>query len=258
MILFVTLTLIGTYKYKMISRLNQLNRKQLISIILKLNDQLVPTSMFKYCRSIYISYFYSLGSIQEILNAVESSQSEFQDITSLEMNPSKRTRLEESERNDLIAVESKGHATIESLHSAPNNKSNDMDIDIPNEQVENDFEGENNRPKKKNKANSRQMDWSKYSQRSVALHVVYDGTPYFGFAAQNHKPTRNQADSSNSNQIDNFPTVEKALFDALLKVNLIPSRLESNYNRCGRTDKGVSAFGQVGWGSDHHAPLVEL
>ncbi len=35
------------------------------------------------------------------------------------------------------------------------------------------------------------------------------------------------------------------LFDGLLKTRLIESRAISNYSRCGRTDKGVSAFGQV-------------
>jgi tRNA pseudouridine38/39 synthase len=35
------------------------------------------------------------------------------------------------------------------------------------------------------------------------------------------------------------------LFDALLKVKLIQDRLSCKYTRCGRTDKGVSALGQV-------------
>lgn len=38
---------------------------------------------------------------------------------------------------------------------------------------------------------------------------------------------------------------EYHLFNALRKTCLIESRETSNYNRCGRTDKGVSAFGQV-------------
>lgn len=35
------------------------------------------------------------------------------------------------------------------------------------------------------------------------------------------------------------------LFDALMTTKLIEDPLKSNYSRCGRTDKGVSAFGQV-------------
>jgi len=46
-------------------------------------------------------------------------------------------------------------------------------------------------------------------------------------------------------QEDTEKTVEAVLFDALLKTRLIESRATSNYHRCGRTDKGVSAFSQV-------------
>lgn len=40
-------------------------------------------------------------------------------------------------------------------------------------------------------------------------------------------------------------TVEKHLFEGLRKVKLIEDRASSCYSRCGRTDSGVSAFGQV-------------
>ncbi len=33
-------------------------------------------------------------------------------------------------------------------------------------------------------------------------------------------------------------TVEDFLFDALIKTRLIEERATSNYNRCGRTDRG--------------------
>jgi len=46
-------------------------------------------------------------------------------------------------------------------------------------------------------------------------------------------------------QEDTEKTVEAVLFDALLKTRLIESRATSKYHRCGRTDKGVSAFSQV-------------
>lgn len=46
-------------------------------------------------------------------------------------------------------------------------------------------------------------------------------------------------------QIDTNNTIESHLFNALIKSCCIPSREESNYHRCGRTDKGVSAFSQV-------------
>lgn len=46
-------------------------------------------------------------------------------------------------------------------------------------------------------------------------------------------------------QEDTSDTVECYLFDALIKTKLIKDRSSSNYHRCGRTDKGVSSFGQV-------------
>src|SRR5438105_2947848 len=46
-------------------------------------------------------------------------------------------------------------------------------------------------------------------------------------------------------QEDTLETVEHHLFNALHKTKLIESRETSNYHRCGRTDKGVSAFCQV-------------
>ncbi|KAK3588349.1 hypothetical protein CHS0354_040106 [Potamilus streckersoni] len=75
----------------------------------------------------------------------------------------------------------------------------------------------------------RLFDFSKYNTRHVALKIVYLGWDYHGYAVQE----------------DTEKTIETALFDALLRTRLIESRETSNYHRCGRTDKGVSAFGQV-------------
>lgn len=46
-------------------------------------------------------------------------------------------------------------------------------------------------------------------------------------------------------QEDTTSTIEYHLFAALTKCCLIENRETSNYHRCGRTDKGVSAFSQV-------------
>lgn len=80
-----------------------------------------------------------------------------------------------------------------------------------------------NKPKKA-------FDMSRYRQRNIAMQVQYEGGPYFGFAYQT-------GDCEN--------TVEKHLFDAFIKLKLIESHKECAYTRCGRTDKGVSALGQV-------------
>lgn len=75
----------------------------------------------------------------------------------------------------------------------------------------------------------RSFDFSRYNVRHVALKIAYLGCDYQGFAAQE----------------DTNKTIEAALFEALVKTRLIESRETSSYHRCGRTDKGVSAFSQV-------------
>lgn len=75
----------------------------------------------------------------------------------------------------------------------------------------------------------RPFDFSAHPRRHVALRLAYLGWTYQGFAVQENT--------------DN--TVEARLFEALLKTRLIQDRQSSNYHRCGRTDKGVSAFSQV-------------
>ncbi|ELW72237.1 tRNA pseudouridine(38/39) synthase isoform X2 [Tupaia chinensis] len=75
----------------------------------------------------------------------------------------------------------------------------------------------------------RAFDFSAHGRRHVALRIAYLGWGYQGFASQEN--------TSN--------TVEEQLFEALTKTRLVESRQTSNYHRCGRTDRGVSAFGQV-------------
>ncbi|KNA09061.1 hypothetical protein SOVF_157010 [Spinacia oleracea] len=69
-----------------------------------------------------------------------------------------------------------------------------------------------------------------YSKRYVALKVVYFGQRFYGFASEAQME----------------PTVESELFKAFEKTRLlVDDRKGSQYSRCGRTDKGVSAAGQV-------------
>lgn len=75
----------------------------------------------------------------------------------------------------------------------------------------------------------KQFDFTKCHKRHILLKFYYLGWDYDGFICQEG--------SSN--------TVEDYLFFALIKSCFIESREKSNYHRCGRTDKGVSAFSQV-------------
>ncbi|CAL1363282.1 unnamed protein product [Linum trigynum] len=67
-------------------------------------------------------------------------------------------------------------------------------------------------------------------RRYVALKVMYFGPRFYGFASEAQME----------------PTVESEIFKALEKTRLlVTNKKEAQYSRCGRTDKGVSAVGQV-------------
>ncbi|GAP88610.1 putative pseudouridylate synthase 3 [Rosellinia necatrix] len=90
--------------------------------------------------------------------------------------------------------------------------------------------------KKKKKAVA-QIDPSRYSTRLIALKIAYRGKNYGGFEYQ---PS------------SNIPTIEEELWKALVGSCLIfPENPDEvnwtplEYSKCGRTDRGVSAFGQV-------------
>lgn len=77
--------------------------------------------------------------------------------------------------------------------------------------------------------NQKPFDFTRYSKVHIALKFLYLGWKFDGFVQQ-----------------ENFyNTIEDHIFSALIKIKLIESRETSNYQRCGRTDIGVSAFSQV-------------
>ncbi|KAI9016990.1 pseudouridine synthase, partial [Gaertneriomyces semiglobifer] len=82
----------------------------------------------------------------------------------------------------------------------------------------------------KSKSKVKRKDPSPHPTRHIALKIAYLGWNYHGLASQ---------------IADTVPTIESHLFDALITAKLIESRDTCKLSRCGRTDKGVSAFGQV-------------
>lgn len=106
-----------------------------------------------------------------------------------------------------------------------------MSNSCPNE-TDSSRSDENTRSAKKGRKKSgkeRPFDFTAHPRRHVALRLAYLGWAYHGFAVQENMDS----------------TVEARLFEALLKTRLVQDRQSSNYHRCGRTDKGVSAFSQV-------------
>ncbi|KAK7556072.1 pseudouridylate synthase-like protein 3 [Phyllosticta citricarpa] len=97
---------------------------------------------------------------------------------------------------------------------------------------------------KKPKPPPKPFDPSRYSTRLIALKFAYLGGNYYGF--EHH-----------ANSAKPLPTIEEELWKALKKTRLIfptPKEGQSegevnwdgcDYSKCGRTDRGVSAFGQV-------------
>eukprot|EP00794_Sanderia_malayensis_P014944 gene14944-16485_t len=79
------------------------------------------------------------------------------------------------------------------------------------------------------KPGQRSFQFESCHQKKIALKLSYIGWDYQGFAFQDNT----------------VKTIEQELFAALMKTCLIKDRFTCEYSRCGRTDKGVSAFGQV-------------
>ncbi|KAF8326398.1 pseudouridine synthase [Cantharellus anzutake] len=78
------------------------------------------------------------------------------------------------------------------------------------------------------------FDFSRHPRRKVALRFCYFGWNYSGLTIQEGNTL--------------MPTVESVLFNALAKARLVDpaAGLEGcGWSRCGRTDRGVSAAGQV-------------
>ncbi|KAK4601606.1 hypothetical protein RGQ29_010963 [Quercus rubra] len=69
-----------------------------------------------------------------------------------------------------------------------------------------------------------------HCKRYVALKIMYFGQRFYAFASEAHME----------------PTIESEIFKAFEKTRLlVGDKKESQYSRCGRTDKGVSSVGQV-------------
>jgi tRNA pseudouridine38/39 synthase len=101
---------------------------------------------------------------------------------------------------------------------------------------------------------ARQYDARKYGARRVLLEIAYMGERYRGFARQTPSEAKREAAGRAAAVAapphdDNDGTVEGALFSALRRVCLVPPNADPvralGYSRCGRTDRGVSALGQV-------------
>ncbi|KAI6170801.1 PseudoU-synth-1 domain-containing protein [Aphelenchoides bicaudatus] len=80
------------------------------------------------------------------------------------------------------------------------------------------------------KKKNRVLDFSKYPERRIAILFQYLGWEFDGMVSQ----------PGNEN------TTEYALLSTMERIKLIRNKEYAKWNRCGRTDKNVSGFRQVG------------
>lgn len=102
-----------------------------------------------------------------------------------------------------------------------------------------------NKAAKKARRAEKTFDWSAYPKKHVAMKVAYLGWQYHGFASQISFKTSDVSNLDADAPMSSIPTIEEHLFRAMMKAKLIESPGQASYSRCGRTDAGVSATGQV-------------
>lgn len=139
--------------------------------------------------------------------------------------------IQSSMSKDLMQRVKELEAELGKLKSQLKEGSNDATLpsDLSPSPCESHCTPNDNISTRRKKAGKRPLDFSAHPRRHVALRLAYLGWSYQGFAVQENTDH----------------TVEARLFEALQKTCLIQNRQTSNYHRCGRTDKGVSAFSQV-------------
>ncbi|KAI0291546.1 pseudouridine synthase [Russula brevipes] len=107
-------------------------------------------------------------------------------------------------------------------------------LKLPQQQQQHKSKPKPTPSKKSAKSKTREFDFSAYPTWKIALRFSYAGAGYGGLTWQATEGP--------------LPTVEGVLFDALAKAKLVDPQggLEAcGWERCGRTDRGVSAAGQV-------------
>lgn len=134
-------------------------------------------------------------------------------------------------REELIAK----IAALEGSHSS----SSRITPSLSEEQKKNEKKRRVKFDKEGNIQVAREFDIRQYPSRKIALRFSYDGTSYNGLATQNYTGNQSRQD---------VLAVEDVLWKALVATRLVGEKDTMGgvgWSRCGRTDAGVSAGGQV-------------
>lgn len=167
----------------------------------------------------------------------DSSQTFAPRLASTKSTPSTMADYNRWTKDDLIKRVKQLELELKS--SGQNGQSQPPSTSAKSQNGDIDVVPQPDQPAKKKPRKQKVLDPSKYTTRFIALKFAYIGKNYNGFEYQ----------SSGL-----LPTIEEELWKALVKACLIfpnperPNEVDWNvceYSKCGRTDRGVSAFGQV-------------
>uniref|UniRef100_A0A915EJL0 Pseudouridine synthase I TruA alpha/beta domain-containing protein n=1 Tax=Ditylenchus dipsaci TaxID=166011 RepID=A0A915EJL0_9BILA len=128
-------------------------------------------------------------------------------------------------------VDTSSNHTTHDLHSnhEPTNNNNTAEYRWTKNLKSSELREQKRENKNKSKKSIRQIDFSLYPQRRIALLFLYTGWNYKGLVFQD--VTEN--------------TVEEHIMRVMETAMLVNTREAAQWTRCGRTDQGVSAFRQV-------------
>ncbi|CAJ2629785.1 unnamed protein product [Trifolium pratense] len=164
-------------------------------------------------------------SLFQFLNQTRHSTNMAAQLSDVDYVTSLQSRIKELEAENANLLSRLAHchcSQVDKKLYSPNGKATEA-----TEQKKSNMKPEEN-IKKKPGYNTKFM--SHHNKRYVALKVMYFGKRFYGFSAEAQME----------------PSVESEIFKALERTRLlVGDKKESQYSRCGRTDKGVSSVGNV-------------
>ncbi|SPO30646.1 related to DEG1 - pseudouridine synthase [Ustilago trichophora] len=148
----------------------------------------------------------------------------------------------EAQTTALRAVQAKKDTAAHVASLTPDSSTTNASTLIEEENAQDKHTGKEAKKKAKGgkkEKKPKEFDFATSPCRKIALRFSYDGAGYSGLAAQN---------TIGAGSGSTLPTVEAVLWDALCTARLVDPAMGmdgAGFSRCGRTDRGVSAAGQV-------------
>ena len=187
----------------------------------------VPLSARLAARANSSTHFPTHSQRREVVNQQLQRRLTLSQRRSMATAPSREQELEQLSKSELVRLLLAAEQQLPAVH--PQQQQQQQQQQQGTKRPSDDAGNQGVKRKKAKPAKKKPFDISQHRQRHVALKIAYYGQTYHGFASQDNS--------------DN--TIEAHLFRALQRTCLIKDRESANYSRCGRTDKGVSALGQV-------------